>query len=90
VSIYEGHPACDRCGGAHTCAGCDDAMRGAAREGKRAFLVRVIDERRLRVWADDREKAEEEAFWALSSARVGPAVDDLGHSGRHYEVEECE
>jgi hypothetical protein len=60
----------------------DAAIELQAREGKRSFIVTVVQEKKFRVWASDSAKAEDEVYWMRSSGRPFPAVEPLGTSER--------
>lgn len=61
--------ACEYCGGDHATDQHWAAMQREARTGKRVFVVRVIQEERFRVWADDLAKAEDAVYWRRSARR---------------------
>lgn len=64
----------------------DAQIERTAREGKRVFIVAVVNERRYRVWADDAQKAEDALYWRRSSGRPMPDVEDLGDQPQRFIV----
>jgi hypothetical protein len=58
----------------------------SARNGKRVFIVRVLNEKRYRVWAEDAQKAEDSIYWRRSSGRPAPEVEDLGDEPQRFIV----
>lgn len=64
----------------------DSELERRAREGKREFIVEVVDTTTYRAWATDAAKAEDAVYWRRSSGRPTPDVEDVSASTRTIRV----